>query len=47
MRADPDSVTYGTSATVAGSDYSSNGLLQILATSANWRIYDVLLESEL
>jgi len=47
MRAEPDTVTYGTSTTVDGSDYSSNGLLQLLASSANWRIYDVLLESEL
>ena len=47
MRTEPDTVTYGTSATVDASDYSSNGLLQLLASSANWRIYDVLLESEL
>jgi len=47
MRTEPDTVTYGTSATVNSSDYSSNGLLQLLATSGNWRIYDVLLESEL
>ena len=47
MRTEPDTVTYGTSTTVDASDYSSNGLLQLLASSSNWRIYDVLLESEL
>jgi len=47
MRTEPDTVTYGTSATVDSSDYSSNGLLQLLSSSANWRIYDVILESEL
>ena len=46
MRTEP-TATYGTSATVDASDYSSNGLLQLLASSANWRIYDVLVESEL
>ena len=45
MRTEP-TATYGTSATVDASDYSSNGLLQIVATG-NWRIYDVLVESEL
>jgi len=48
MRADPDSVTYGSNATPSSTDYSSNGLLQLYVTnSVNWRIYDVLLESEL
>jgi hypothetical protein len=47
MRTEPDTVTYGTSATVDASDYSSNGLLQLLASSSNWRIYDVIVESEL
>tara|TARA_Y100001972_G_scaffold115309_1_gene151858 strand:+ start:538 stop:1560 length:1023 start_codon:yes stop_codon:yes gene_type:complete len=46
MRTEP-TATYGTSTTVDGSDFSSNGLLQLLASSSNWRIYDVILESEL
>jgi len=47
MRTEPDTVTYGTSTTVNSTDYSSNGLLQLFASSVNWRIYDVILESEL
>ena len=47
MRAEPN-VTYGSSATASTTDYSSNGFLQLYITnSVNWRIYDVLLESEL
>ena len=48
MREEPNVVTYGTSSTPSATDYSSNGLLQLYHTSSvNWRIYDVLLESEL
>jgi hypothetical protein len=48
MRAEPDTVTYGASTTPSTTDYSSNGLLQLYKDgSVNWRIYDVLLESEL
>ena len=47
MREEPDTVTYGKSFTPSTADYSSNGLLQLLASSVNWRIWDVLLESEL
>jgi len=47
MREEPDTVTYGTSVTPTASDWSSNGLLQLQGLSSNWRIYDVLLESEL
>jgi len=46
MRENPN-ITYGSNATVQ-TDYSSNGLIQFfLGSSVNWRIYDVLLESEL
>jgi hypothetical protein len=48
MRAEPNVVTYGSSQTPSTADYSSNGLLQILKDgSVNWRIYDVIVESEL
>lgn len=46
MRQKP-SVTYGTSQTI-GYDYSANNLIQFFKDgSVNWRIYEVLLESEL